>query len=231
MRLYGITIALLAAVPHSLGASISARQSITLRATIHGDSITHGANGDWTWRYRLWQWMQADPAIEPQFVGPFTGTHLDNPNTEFDTGGNYHAGTDATFVASGSAHAAHWGRSLAQSAETVTQWTRDYQPDYLLVMLGFNDLGWFVSDVNGTLANMERFVTRARAVKPSVQFFIANIVDRSFLGGREDLVVNTKEYNQRLPGLLKSLDTASSSIRVVDVNTAYECRPEGCPDG
>lgn len=28
------------------------------RFMIVGDSITHGADGDHTWRYRLWQWCQ-----------------------------------------------------------------------------------------------------------------------------------------------------------------------------
>lgn len=31
-----------------------------------------------------------------------------------------------------------------------------YKPDILLVMLGFNDMGWFVSDAPGTLNSMVR---------------------------------------------------------------------------
>lgn len=29
-----------------------------IRVMIVGDSITQGREGDWTWRYRLWQWFQ-----------------------------------------------------------------------------------------------------------------------------------------------------------------------------
>ncbi|KAH7021126.1 SGNH hydrolase-type esterase domain-containing protein [Microdochium trichocladiopsis] len=199
---------------------------------ILGDSITHGANGDWTWRYRLWQWLHYNTTLSPEFVGPFKGTFLDDgdPNTEFDTSGKYHAGTDGVFLTTSSGHAAYWGRALAQSKDTVSQWTRDHQPEYLLVMLGFNDLGWFVTDVAGALANTQKFIEEARRAKPDVKFFFANIVDRAFLGGREDLVKNTKEYNQRLPGLLQSMASSRSFVKLVDVNTAYECRPEGCPD-
>lgn len=28
------------------------------RMLIVGDSITHGQDGDFTWRYRLWQWRE-----------------------------------------------------------------------------------------------------------------------------------------------------------------------------
>lgn len=237
MKQHYLPLALLAAaLPVSSLALNTPRQTGTpFKAMILGDSITHGADGDWTWRYRLWQWMRADVALEPQFVGPFKGTFLDdkNPNTSVDAGGKYHAGTDAAFL-SASSHAAYWGRQLAQSKDTIFEWTRDHQPEYLLVMLGFNDLGWFFSDVNGTLASMEAFVAQARAAKPSINFFIANIVDRDFLGGREDLVKNTKEYNERLPALLRQWEkqgSTASFIRHVDVNTIYECKPAGCPDG
>jgi lysophospholipase L1-like esterase len=50
-----------------------------------------------------------------------------------------------------------------------------YQPDYLLVELGFNDVGWFISDAVGTLQSMSTFISNARAAKPDIAFAIANI--------------------------------------------------------
>jgi lysophospholipase L1-like esterase len=41
-----------------------------------------------------------------------------------------------------SGHAAFWGRQAAQSKNTIKGWVSEYKPDYLLIMLGFNDLGW-----------------------------------------------------------------------------------------
>jgi hypothetical protein len=38
-----------------------------------GDSISQGGEGDWTWRYRLWEWFKSQD-VTVEFVGPFMGT-------------------------------------------------------------------------------------------------------------------------------------------------------------
>jgi hypothetical protein len=38
-----------------------------------GDSISQGGEGDWTWRYRLWEWLKSQEIVV-DFVGPFIGT-------------------------------------------------------------------------------------------------------------------------------------------------------------
>lgn len=38
------------------------------RVLIAGDSMTQGKEGDWTWRYRIWQWAQAN-GLGWDFVG------------------------------------------------------------------------------------------------------------------------------------------------------------------
>ena len=40
---------------------------------IVGDSISQGMEGDWTWRYRLWEWLDSQ-GEDFEFVGPWTGT-------------------------------------------------------------------------------------------------------------------------------------------------------------
>jgi hypothetical protein len=40
---------------------------------IVGDSISQGGEGDWTWRYRLWEWFRIQDIVV-DFVGPFLGT-------------------------------------------------------------------------------------------------------------------------------------------------------------
>jgi hypothetical protein len=30
-----------------------------IKMMIAGDSISHGMEGDWTWRYRLWKWCKS----------------------------------------------------------------------------------------------------------------------------------------------------------------------------
>ena len=44
-----------------------------IRIMVVGDSITQGVEGDWTWRYRLWEWFKSQN-IAVDFVGPFMGT-------------------------------------------------------------------------------------------------------------------------------------------------------------
>ena len=44
-----------------------------LRVMIVGDSMTQGQEGDYTWRYRIWQWFK-EQGVAVDFVGPYTGT-------------------------------------------------------------------------------------------------------------------------------------------------------------
>lgn len=98
-----------------------------------------------------------------------------------------------------------------------------YQPDYLLVELGFNDVAWFITDAQGTLNNIVTFVSNARSAKPDIKLAIANIPQRSFIGGRNDLITKTDDYNAALPGLLDSLYTAESPVYIVQFRENYQC--------
>lgn len=46
--------------------------STPLKIMFVGDSITHGHEGAYTWRYRMWQWLKFND-IKFKFVGPYTG--------------------------------------------------------------------------------------------------------------------------------------------------------------
>jgi hypothetical protein len=49
------------------------RQGGALRVLVVGDSMTHGSEGDYTWRYRMHEWFTSQ-GILYQFVGPYAGT-------------------------------------------------------------------------------------------------------------------------------------------------------------
>lgn len=51
------------------------RRGAPISVMVVGDSITQGREGDWTWRYRLWQWFQGE-GVAVNFVGPFKGTRV-----------------------------------------------------------------------------------------------------------------------------------------------------------
>lgn len=150
------------------------------------------------------------------------------PESDYKAGG-YANGFDSDFISSG--HAALWGRQAAQTEKTIQGWVSQYKPDYLLIMLGFNDLGWFVSGPDGLMNSMGNIVGQARSANPKIKILIGNVVDRTFIGGRQDLVDNTIRYNQMLRNHYPNWWRWESPISLVNVNSAYQCRTGGCPDG
>ncbi|KAL5326321.1 hypothetical protein ACEPPN_007459 [Leptodophora sp. 'Broadleaf-Isolate-01'] len=211
---------------------------------IVGDSISHGMEGDWTWRWRLFYWLESQ-SFHFDFVGPYGGTFGPNPpaaaqpnppHLPGDTSspslrvqGLYASGVPSSFTSSG--HAAWWGRQAAQSKGEIQGWVEQYQPDYILVLLGFNDLGWFISGPEGLLASLKELVQNARKGNANVRIFVGNVVHRTFIGGRQDLVDKTNKFNQLLQDAYQSWSTSTSSVSYVDVNANYRCSPDSCPDG
>jgi lysophospholipase L1-like esterase len=213
-----------------------------LKVMVVGDSMTQGHEGDWTWRYRLWQWFTSRH-VAVDFVGPYTGTKSpDAPAAPSlpplqgetpaapappDTSGAYAAGAQ-TFD---SDHFAVWGRQAYQDKDLIRQQVATYHPDLLLVGLGFNDMGWFVSGPDGTLASMKTLVDQARAANPDIRFALANVPQRTSIGGREDLPRNTDTYNQMLADAIPSWSTSRSPVALVDWRGNYSCETGGCPAG
>ncbi|KAL7934262.1 hypothetical protein V8C35DRAFT_327188 [Trichoderma chlorosporum] len=217
---------------------------------IVGDSISQGRNGDFTWRYRLWEWFNSN-GVSVNFVGPYTGTvQQDSPeaatppapygqnDTQVGPGpvrqlGGYNSAipSGSGFLNGGNHHFAAWGRQLAQDMSLIQGMVSQYQPDYIFLELGFNDMGWFVSDAIGTLQSMNTFIQNARAAKPDIAFAVANVPQRLFIGGRDDLITKTDDYNGALPALLQSLSTTESPIQLVEFRENYSCDPLACPAG
>jgi lysophospholipase L1-like esterase len=180
-----------------------------------------------------------------QFVGPWKGTFGDRPISDsqpqgplfpdekpppaVEIRGSYAPGVAESFRDSG--HAAFWGRQAAQSKNTTKGWVSEYKPDYLLIMLGFNDLGWWVNGPEGLIGDMGNLVQAAREAKPDLKLLVGNVPHRSFIKGRQDLVDKTNKYNILLRDTLPSWFRWESPIAYVDINTDYNCRPGGCPDG
>lgn len=215
-----------------------------LRVMVVGDSISQGQEGDWTWRYRIWQWFQ-DNDIDMRFVGPYTGTvepekpskprppnwyDEDTPPYEPKVSGGYAKGADSAFV-SNSNHFALWGRATAVTKFIIKEVVEKHPADLMLVMLGFNDMGWFYSDSEGTIDSIATLIDNTRLANPKIKFAIANVPHRTFIGGRNDLVYNTRYYNAILSRVLPELSSNESPVHLVDVEKYYKCGPGGCPSG
>ncbi|MEU6818591.1 fibronectin type III domain-containing protein [Streptomyces sp. NPDC046860] len=215
-----------------------------LRVMVVGDSMTQGYEGDWTWRYRLWKWFH-DQHIAVDFVGPYKGTKAqaqpqpparpalqgETPGASLDapdTSGGYAAGVDPAFD---SDHFGVWGRQAMQDKKLIRGMVAQYNPDLILVGLGFNDMGWFVSGPQGTLDSMKTFVDEARAARPDVKFAVADVPQRTYIGGRDDLPLSTTDYDLMLRQALPQWSTPVSPVELVDWSGNYSCARNACPAG
>jgi lysophospholipase L1-like esterase len=226
------------------------------RVMVVGDSITQGREGDFTWRYRLWQWLRSQK-VAVDFVGPYSGTFTPDqpapptpprlpeeapPSQGLRTSGGYAPDVSEpqnpgsgppTDIAFDSDHYAHWGRQAAQVKQDIRQQVATYRPDLILLAIGFNDMGWFVSDEHGTLSDVGQIVAQARDAHPSVDFALANVPQRTKIGGRDDLIAKTDHYNRLLPQSIATwqADDPISNINLVDWAARYSCSPTSCPSG
>lgn len=190
-----------------------------------GDSISHGLEGDYTWRYRLKQHL--DAASAPiDFVGPYTGTNRlpDSQPANFpdSSAPPTFSGTYRDNLTFDSNHFAQWGRQAGQAKWDIYQMTGRYKPDYLLVALGFNDLGWQVADPDGLINHMKELITNARAAKPNIRILVANVVHRTPLAQVPNLGATITAYNTKLGPALRSMDSLPSPVRLVDIDTGYD---------
>ncbi|KAF4943841.1 hypothetical protein FGADI_13121 [Fusarium gaditjirri] len=232
--------------------SVVARQS-TLRVMIVGDSMSQGREGDYTWRYRIWQFFKQN-GITVEMVGPYKGTVPPDPpaapsppvlygkpvpSSAPKTSGGYAADVDEAFLSNCNHFSAwssmvligHSGRPVAVDKGLIANVLQSAPADLILFMLGFNDMGWFYSDAAGTLDSVNTFVTNARASNPNVKIAMADVPQRSFIQGRNDLVKNTEIYNKLLPDYISKWSTKQSPIHLVPLADNYDCQPSGCTAG
>lgn len=106
-----------------------------------------------------------------------------------------------------------------------------YNPEYLLVLLGFNDLAWSATSYRQDLIlkNMEKFVANARAAKPDVKFAIGNVPHRS--RPDDDLPERIDNYNKLLAEAIPKWSTDISPIEFVHMREGFSCEVGNCPAG
>lgn len=213
-----------------------------LKVMIVGDSISQGREGDFTWRYRIWEWFQSQ-GVAVDFVGPYTGTVQPDkaappsppalygepqPTGPAKVSGGYAKEVSSEFPKS---HFAVWGRAAAVDKGLIKEVMAAHPADLMLLLLGFNDMGWFYSDSMGTVDSIHTLISNARAANPKIKFAIANVPQRSFIGGREDLPVSTNIYNSLLRDTIPKWSTTASPIHLVELEENYNCQPSSCPVG
>src|ERR1700735_2130107 len=136
------------------------------RIMIVGDSISQGSSGDYTWQYRLYEHLRAD-GVSPQMVGPNNWLFNNVTNVEGDC--SY---ADPKFE---DANDAVWGLTLFSQIDTIGATVTTYQPDYLLVLLGLDDIFWYGISQPDMAANLASFIAAARTARPNIRIVLGLI--------------------------------------------------------
>jgi hypothetical protein len=170
------------------------------RVLIVGDSVTHGDNGDYTWRYFAWQGLQASGA-DVDLVGPRRGTRADSGTWA----GGY---ADPNFDQD---HAARWGMSMwevlehtSDTAPRIGDLVAAQDPDVIVETLGVNDFVYLQLSDMAMSGQVRTFVEEARAAKPDVDIVLGSLPQTWIQG--------VVAYNAALPGLAAEPSTADSPV-------------------
>lgn len=165
------------------------------RIMLAGDSITQGFDGDFTWRYRLYQELTR-LQVPFDFVGPHNAPY----------------GGSNTYLASGwdTDHDAKGGTTLAAQLQNITGDMQTYLPDVLVALYGTNDLR------NGAtpeqlIARWRAYVVLARAVRPQVTLVLGEVTSLHAPG--------RAEANAMLDDLATELSTTDSPVVVADLDS------------
>lgn len=197
----------------------SPARAAATRIMVVGDSISQGAEGDFTWRYRLAQQL-ADAGAAVDFVGPWTGTKVlnaDHADNSASHNGAYRPG-----ISFDSDNLAQWGWQMHQAKDVIGSRVTAELPDYLLVELGFNDLGWGVNQPAGVLNDLEWFIFHARAAKPDIKILVANVPHRTPLEVNPNLPAMISNYNSLLANRVPQLSNAVSPVALVDIDGPFD---------
>ncbi|MEU1072715.1 MULTISPECIES: GDSL-type esterase/lipase family protein [unclassified Streptomyces] len=191
-----------------------ARTPDMVNIMIVGDSISHGSSGDWTWRYRFWKHLhEHDVSID--LVGP-KGT-LDNIRTA-EVGDD-----DATYAEPefDPDHDAQWGRPYLSEKDEIEAKVREHHPDYVLVLLGINDLFWYGVEPAQFEANLREFVAGARRAEPHVTIVLGTILQCAKAVDDRDFGARLDACNDRLRAAADDLTTPTSPVVIAETAAEF----------
>ena len=184
---------------------------------IVGDSITEGSSGDYTWQYRLYEHLRAD-GVRPHMVGPYHW--LFNNVTK-------HEGSE-TYANPRFEHAndATWGMTLFREKDAIGAKVAKYRPDYLLVMLGLDDIYWYGISQPQMAANLADFIAAARDALPHIRIVFGLIPPNIHQQTNPQFAANVASYNRTIAATASQLSTTRSPIAVAkdgaDINVAAD---------
>ncbi len=190
-----------------------------------GDSISQGLEVDYTWRYRLSEHFRAHD-VGMTFVGPWVGTYA-LPPAQPDGYPNVsapavHDGAYRRGISFPSANLAQWGWTIRQAKDAVGPAAQRYQPDYLLVELGFNDLLFEATDPVVLKDELHTLIGNVRRARPSIRIILANVIHGEPYGAARGLAARIGDFNATLFAQALGWSTVASPVTLADIDDAYE---------
>jgi hypothetical protein len=184
------------------------------RVMVVGDSISHGSSGDYTWRYRLQQHLAAHH-VTADFVGPRDDLYAIATAVEGDGDVAY---ANPRFDPD---HNATWGRTLADEAAVIAGTVAQYEPDYLLVLLGINDLTWLGASPAQVEASLRAFIAGARSAREDVAFVFGRLLPSTTSPPGSGPAARVADVNARIVALAAELGTGRSPVSVADSDAEF----------
>jgi lysophospholipase L1-like esterase len=179
-----------------------------------GDSITHGSTGDWTWRYRLWKHLRANH-VAVNFVGPrksldriSSGIEGDEDMLYQDPGFNRH-------------HAAQWGQPYLVAKTTIGDYVATYRPDFVLVLLGINDIAWYGVTPDEFEASVREFIANARAARHGVRLIVGTILETGRASAEPEFGKRVSACNERLRAVAAELHRPLAPVEVAETAAEF----------
>ncbi|RSS32332.1 GDSL-type esterase/lipase family protein [Streptomyces sp. WAC08241] len=188
-----------------------------MRFLFVGDSMTIGRAGDWTWRYRMWQHLEATLPGGYEIVGPRTGLYdPEAPDGPHD--GEAYAAPD--FPAPARRHLANWGEGWLHMAPVIGETVAATGADVLLVSLGLIDLGFYTNS-DQTDANVRAFVGAARAANPRVRAVLLPVIPNVRATYDAPFAAECARFNDLLAKAVADLATPASPLLLGTIPESY----------
>ncbi|MFE5831467.1 GDSL-type esterase/lipase family protein [Streptomyces sp. NPDC056488] len=185
-----------------------------MRFLFVGDSMTIGRAGDWTWRYRMWQHLEATLPGGYEIVGPRTGL--------YDPDGTHapEAYAAPDFPAPARRHLAGWGEGWLHMAPVIGETVAATGADVLLVSLGLIDLGFYTNS-DQTDENVRSFVEAARAANPRVRAVLLPVIPNVRATYDAPFAAECARFNDLLAKAVADLDAPASPLLLATIPDAY----------
>lgn len=176
-----------------------------------GDSITRGESQSESYRYHLWNLLQAAGYTQIDFVGaeerPDRAVKSGGVDGTWDYDHSSFAGSQPDFI--------YQIMQFGQNA-VPGNWAATYQPDIVLIHLGTNGhLPNHTSDLSQADGDYLAIINEFRSANPNTVFFVSKI-----MGKAVDNQTWLASFNNALDGFAAANSTAQSPIIIVDNSQA-----------